>query len=73
MIKRGQIFVRALLSGGRWVTIDALDLDDESFRLFVLGTLFRHGLLTGLRDEAVHSERLPLRPRPDFKLPDEAE
>jgi hypothetical protein len=31
--------------------VDALDLDDESFRAFVLDVLLKAGVVAGLRDE----------------------
>lgn len=68
MIKRGQVFVRAQDETGRWGSADVLDLDEESFRAFVAGTLFRSGLLVGLKDEAVAGERLPLRVRPGVRF-----
>jgi len=37
MIERGQIFVRALNYEGKWDSVDVLDLDEESFRRWLLG------------------------------------
>lgn len=50
-MKRGQIFVRAKSPSGKWGNHDALDLDDKSFRAFILDRLFRAGLVVGLKDE----------------------
>lgn len=38
-MKRGTLFVRAITFGGSWGKVDVIDLDDESFRAFVLDTL----------------------------------
>jgi hypothetical protein len=62
-MKRGQVFVRRQFANGRWGNIDALDLDDVSFRAFVLDVLFRAGAVCGLRDEAIHGEPLTYRAR----------
>ena len=60
MIKRGQVFVRAKSPSGRWHSADVLDLTQESFNAFVVGTLFKQGLVTGLRDSYVEGEALEL-------------
>lgn len=39
MIGRGQCFVRAKDPEGRWHTADVLDLDDESWRIFILSVI----------------------------------
>lgn len=51
MIKRGQIFVRAKDSLGKWGSADVLDLTEESFRAFVLGIFARHGMITSFIDD----------------------
>jgi hypothetical protein len=61
MIERGQIFVRALNSKGRWVTADALDLDEESFRRLILTGLWKLGALTAIKE--VKEEPTPYRER----------
>lgn len=61
MIERGQVYVRAVGQDGKWGSYDALDLDDESFRRFVLYMLDRAGLLTKLKT----SDDTPLRVKPD--------
>ena len=60
MIKRGQVFVRAKSPGGRWHSADVLDLTQESFNAFVVGTLFKQGLVTGVRGSYVEGEALEL-------------
>jgi len=35
-MRRGQVFVRATTKEGKWGNVDVFDLDDESFRAFVL-------------------------------------
>lgn len=49
-MKKDQVFVRARLANGKIAVCDVLDLDDESFRAFVIDVLFRHGLVFGIRD-----------------------
>lgn len=39
MLERGQVFVRGLKADGKMGPIDALDLDEESFRRFILELL----------------------------------
>ena len=36
MISRGQVFVQAQDDSGRWGNADVFDLDDESFRAWVV-------------------------------------
>ena len=60
MIKRNQVFVRAKSPSGRWHSADVLDLTQESFQAFVIGTLFRHELLVGLRDDFVEGDSVEL-------------
>jgi hypothetical protein len=63
-MKGRQVFVRAFFDDGRVGNCDVLDLDDESFRAFVAGVLFRAGLVTGIRDAHVEGEHIKLRARP---------
>jgi hypothetical protein len=49
-IDRGQVFVRAMDPNGRYHSADILDLDEESFRSFVIGVLFQNGLVSGLKN-----------------------
>jgi hypothetical protein len=62
MIERGQVFVRALNSEGKWVTADALDLDEESFRRLVLTGLWKLGTLVAIKE--VVKEPTPYKERP---------
>jgi hypothetical protein len=57
-VKRGQIFVRAKNADGRVESADVLDLDEESFRVFVLDVLMRNGLVTSLKHEYVEGEHI---------------
>jgi len=50
-MKRRQVLVRAVKADGTWGTVDALDLDDESFRALILAFLCRAGILVSMRDE----------------------
>jgi hypothetical protein len=58
------VFVRAVDDTGRWGTSDVLDLDDESFRVFVAGMLMRAGIACGLADDYVEGAHIALRLRP---------
>ncbi len=62
MIERGQVFVRALNSEGHWSSVDALDLDEESFKRFVLAGLTKVGIIFALMKE--EGEATPYRERP---------
>ena len=44
MIKRNQVFVRAIKKDGKYGTVDILDLDDLSFRVFILSVLVDSGV-----------------------------
>lgn len=60
-MKRGQVFVRAINKKGKHDSVDVLDLDDASFKAFVMDMLFSTGIVVGLRDEAVDGERIVYR------------
>lgn len=59
-MKRGQVFVRGINKEGEWGNIDVLNLDDRSFKVFILDRLFKNGLVVGLKDEVVEGERITL-------------
>lgn len=67
-MKRGQVFVRAQDENGKWQSIDVLDLDDESFRVFVVNMLMRGMLVTSITDENVDGEQITLRARPKASI-----
>ncbi len=46
------VYVRAKTSDDRWATIDAIDLSDKSFRLFVLQKLSEAGIVAQLSGDA---------------------
>lgn len=54
MIQRGQVFIRAKTSDDRWASVDVLDLDEESFKRFVLTKLVEFGYVcaVGLTKDA---------------------
>ncbi len=66
-MKRGQAFVRGVLRDGSIGTIDVLDLDDASFRAFVLDRLIRSEIVYAIRDEHVEGEHLTYRERGDTR------
>lgn len=57
-MKRGQVFVRAKFDDGRWGNCDIFDLDEESFRAFVIDRLILLGArIVRLPDEDPTVER----------------
>ncbi len=50
-MRRGQVLVRAEVDRVK-VTADVLDLDEQSFRAFVLGALMKLGAVHGATKEA---------------------
>jgi hypothetical protein len=64
---KGQVFVRAKLPNGKWVSADALDLEQGSFNAFILGRLAHAGLVYSLTEPEgeevtfkVREDRAPL-------------
>lgn len=68
-MKRQQVFVRARDDNGRIFNCDVLDLDDASFRAFVVGKLHRAGIVVGMRDESIEGDHIELRARPGVLRP----
>jgi hypothetical protein len=62
-MKRRQVFVRGRLRDGSIGNIDALDLDDASFRAFVLDRLMRAGHVTAIKDAYVDGDHIRYRER----------
>lgn len=50
-MRRRQVLVRAIKVNGDWGNVDVLDLDEESFRAFVLGKLCSGKLVVRISDE----------------------
>lgn len=63
-MKRNQVFVRAYDETGQIGNADVLDLDDDSFRAFVIEMLWRSGLVTGIKDEFVEGDKIRLQMKP---------
>ncbi len=64
MISRGQVFVRGIKANGSPGSVDVLDLDEISFRAFVLDMLMRRGAVVAVEgslagESVVYRERLP--------------
>lgn len=49
-MKRGQVFVRAKSPSGKWGTHDVLDLDNSSYKAFLVDRLMQAGLVTSLKN-----------------------
>lgn len=65
--KPSGVYVRAICQDGRYDAVDALTLDDESFRRFVLGVLADADVVCSFnRDEP----RVPLRSLQEAKRDD---
>lgn len=62
-MKRGMILVEALGPNGMPCGADALDLDDESFRLFVLNVLWQKGAVVAVDPSEVQGNDIQLRMR----------
>ncbi len=55
-MKIQQVFVRAQDPNGKWGAADVMDIDDKSFRAFVIDMLMRAGVVVHLKDEVVERE-----------------
>ena len=69
-MKKGQVFCRVgIVRSERtyWVNADILDLTQESFNVFIAGILFRAGALTGIVDDAVEGDHIPLHIKPELE------
>lgn len=60
-MKRGQVFVRAQDVSGKWYSADVLDLDDASFRAFVVERLMLAGLVYAISAPASTGRDVTLR------------
>lgn len=67
-MKRGQVFVRAYcVIAERWVDADVFDLTQESFNSFVMDRMFKHAMVTGLKDEFAEGEEVRLEVHPHLE------
>lgn len=55
-----EVFVRAKTSDGRWVSVNAADLDERSFRLLILHKLAESNVFTALVREGTLELSTPL-------------
>lgn len=62
-MKRGMILVEALGPNGMPCGADVLDLDDESFRLFVLNVFWQKGAVAAIDPSEVTGQDIQLRMR----------
>jgi len=60
MMKKGQVFVRAKMNDGSWGNVDILDLNDESFRAFIIQKFIDIGIVCAIKDEFVEGEDIIL-------------
>jgi hypothetical protein len=58
IMRRGQVFVRAQTPTGRWVNADVLDLDELSYRAFIVEQLMRIGAVYSLKDNQAKGEEV---------------
>lgn len=66
-MKKNMILVEAIDADGRPCVGDALDLDDRSFRAFVLNVLWNAQAVAGVDPAALEGGDIPLRLRPDAR------
>jgi len=66
-MKRGQVFVCGRRRDGSIGNIDALDLDDASFRAFVLDIFVGCGIVVAIKDEFADGDRLQYCERKDLE------
>lgn len=66
-MKKNQILVAALDADGVEVVGDALDLDERSFRCFVLGVLWQNGLLASVDPTELPGHDIAPRLKPEAK------
>jgi len=68
-MKRGKVFVRARHPHAGWARYDVLDLDEPSFRAFILHTLVSRNLVITQRDDQVDDPReITYSVRPETKV-----
>lgn len=67
-MKREQVFVRGVTKDGNWDAIDVLNLDNASFRAFVIDVMLRAGLLVGIQDEYVEGLSIVYREEKDVEV-----
>ena len=60
-MKKQQVIVRAINKEGHWDSIDVLDLDEASFRAFVIEMLYRLGVVHAIREDLVEGEHIQLK------------
>lgn len=60
-MKKGQIFVRAQRPNGEWDSVDVFDLDELSFRVFVMDLFDRQGAVVSLVEKKVPGDPIVLR------------
>ncbi len=63
-MKKNMILVSALDDDGVEQVVDALDLDERSFRAFILSTLWNNGLLAGVNPGDLPGGEIAMRVRP---------
>ncbi len=50
---------------------DVMDLDEDSFRAFMVEVMLRNDLVVGIRESEVDGERIRLRTKPGILHPDD--
>lgn len=59
-MKPGMVLVRATNDSGQRVVADVLDLDERSFRAFVVQTLWNAGMVVAIKPEEISEPEIPL-------------
>lgn len=55
-----EVFIRAKTADNRWASVNAADLDERSFRLFILNALAEAGLFCAVKCDERPVLRTPL-------------
>lgn len=70
-VKSG-IYVRAINAEGKWDSVDVMDLDEESFRIFVLRMMVNQRVPVGIQDEMDEMKYAELHARKQLSYPGRA-
>lgn len=67
-MKRGRVFVKAADEKGRFGTVDALDLDDDSFRAFILDRLVDAQVIIAVPSDDAPGPDIIYRTKPGIRI-----
>ena len=64
VMKKGQIYVRAITPDGELGNVDVLELDDDSFRVFIIDKFVRAGAVVAMKEEMIKGDNIELHADP---------